>query len=130
LAPWFRDVPELRDVITLPEHVTAHGYHTLATGKIFHGGYPPAAQREREFRVWGPGSSVGAVPSEKLVTTPQGNHPLVDWGTFPHRDEDKRDWQVASWAVEQLETGLPEPFFLSVGFFLPHVPCYATEQWF
>ena len=23
-----------------------------------------------------------------------------------------------------------EPFFLSCGFFLPHVPCYATQKWF
>jgi arylsulfatase A-like enzyme len=54
----------------------------------------------------------------------------VDWGTFPHEDEDKGDWKVASWAVEQLDAKPQEPFFLSVGFFLPHVPCYATQKWF
>jgi len=54
----------------------------------------------------------------------------MDWGVFPHKDEDKGDWEVASWAVDQLESGLPEPFFLSSGFFLPHVPCYATQKWF
>jgi arylsulfatase A-like enzyme len=64
-----------------------------------------------------------------LVRTPP-DHPLMDWGTFDHRDEDKGDWQVASWAVEQLDAKPREPFFLSVGFFLPHVPCYATQTWF
>lgn len=50
---------------------------------------------------------------------------------FPHSDEDKGDWKVASWGVDQLEKkDLQEPFFLSVGFFLPHVPCYATQKWF
>ena len=73
---------------------------------------------------------MGARPEQKLVTTPFGNHPLVDWGTFPHRDEDKGDWKVADWAIETLENQPDEPFFLSVGFFLPHVPCYATQPWF
>ena len=58
----------------------------------------------------------------------------MDWGTFPHEDEEKGDWQVASWAVEQLEGPLKgdidKPFYLSVGFFLPHVPCYVTQKWY
>jgi choline-sulfatase len=130
LAPWFRDAQELRDVVTLPQHFTANGYHTRTAGKIFHGGYPPASQRNAEFLVWGPPSEVGAMPPNKLVKTPEGNHPLVDWGTFPHRDEDKGDWRIATWTVERLESDLPEPFFLAAGFFLPHVPCYATPPWF
>ncbi len=69
----------------------------------------------------GPRPGVGAKPEKKLVDTPAA-HPLMDWGTFPHRDEDKGDWKVASWAVEQLQQGPEEPFFLSAGFFLPHVP--------
>jgi choline-sulfatase len=55
----------------------------------------------------------------------------MDWGTFPHRDEDKADYQVASWAADQLKSASRKvPFFMAVGFNLPHVPCYATEKWF
>jgi len=128
LAPWFRDVETLRERVTLPQYLAAHGYRTYSTGKIFHGNYG-RKRSDTEFHEVGPGASVGARPKEKLVTTPNP-HPLVDWGVFPHRDEDKGDWQVASWAVDQLNQKPPEPFFLSVGFFLPHVPCYATQKWF
>lgn len=130
LAPWFRNVPALKNRVTLPQHLKKHGYHTYTTGKIFHGGYPPRNQRKDEYDYWGPGAGVGARPDKKIVTTPFGNHPLVDWGTFPHKDEDKGDWKVADWAVETLNDKPQEPFFLSVGFFLPHVPCYATQKWF
>lgn len=130
LAPSFRDVEPLKEVVTLSQHFTAHGYHTLATGKIFHGNYAQRSKGPREFLEFGPPSDVGARPKQKLVTTPGGNHPLVDWGTFDHRDEDKGDWKCASYAVEKLQSQLPEPFFLAVGFFLPHVPCYATQPWF
>ncbi|MEM6630030.1 MAG: sulfatase-like hydrolase/transferase, partial [Bacteroidota bacterium] len=49
---------------------------------------------------------------------------------FPHSDSAKGDWKVMEWAVNQLKDMPEEPFFLGVGFFLPHVPCYATERWF
>ena len=130
LAPWFRQVEALNDRVTLPQHLKQHGYHTYTTGKIYHGGYPPRDQRKAEYDHWGPGAGVGVRPDQKLVTTPFGNHPLVDWGTFPHHDEDKGDWKVADWAIGTLNEKPKEPFFLSVGFFLPHVPCYATQKWF
>lgn len=127
LQPWFRVMEKFEDHVTLPQYFKKHGYKTYMTGKIYHGGYG----RKGEYDVVGPNASVGARPKKKLVTTPQGNHPLVDWGTFPHKDEDKGDWKVASWAVDRLgEMPKDEPFFLSVGFFLPHVPCYATQKWF
>jgi arylsulfatase A-like enzyme len=128
LAPWFRTLDAYRDHTTLPQYLSQHGYHTYSTGKIYHGGYG-RRKDDREFHVLGPAASVGAKPNKKLVDTP-AKHPLVDWGVFPHRDEDKGDWKVASWAVEQLNEKPQEPFFLSVGFFLPHVPCYATQKWF
>jgi arylsulfatase A-like enzyme len=131
LAPWFRTVPEFKDVVTLPQYLKKHGYKTLSTGKIYHGRYG-YMKGQKEFDVLGPGASGKPYPKDKkkLVTTPFGNHRLVDWGTFPHKDEDKGDWQVASWAVDQLDEKPEEPFFMGVGFFLPHVPLFATQEWF
>lgn len=144
LFPCFRKVEVCKDRVTLPQHFSAHGYRTFTTGKIYHhdwshrldkayeGGFGGSEQRLREFDVWGPPSSIGVKPPKKLIPpTPMGDHPLMDWGTFPHEDKDKQDYIVASWAVEQLRT-MPrdKPFFLAAGFFLPHVPCYATQQWF
>ncbi len=129
LAPWFRDLPQYKDVTSLPQYLAQHGYQTYTTGKIYHGHYG-RRKKDREFHVIGPGTRVLAKPKNKLVTSTLSPHPLVDWGTFPHNDEDKGDWKVASWAVEQLNAKPQKPFFLSVGFFLPHVPCYATQKWF
>jgi len=128
LAPWFRQLESWNAITSLPQHLAAHGYRTLSTGKIYHGGYG-RNQADTEFQVLGPPAGIGARPEQQLVKTPSG-HTLVDWGCFPHRDQDKQDYRVASWAIQQLRDHPQEPFFLSVGFFLPHVPCYATQQWF
>ena len=128
LSPWFRTLDEFKDLVSLPQYLNKHGYKTFTTGKIYHGGNG-RRKNDTEFDVIGPPPGVGVRPKQKLVKTPSA-HPLVDWGVFPHKDEDKGDWRVASWAVEQLEDTPEEPFFMSVGFFLPHVPCYATQKWF
>ena len=54
----------------------------------------------------------------------------MDWGAFPHKDEDKTDYKVATWAIEHLQSApKTKPFFMAVGFSLPHVPCYVTQKW-
>ena len=111
LSPWFRDVDDLKTLQTLPRYLQQHGYSTHSAGKIFHGNYG-RGPREPEFEQLGPSRGVGIRPPQKLGQTPAA-HPLVDWGVFPHQDEEKGDWQLASWTVEQIESGrLEEPFFL------------------
>lgn len=150
LQPWFRNVPGLEDKVTLAQHFAENGYRTAAAGKIFHFGtagpgsrvqgkgkkarqlQAKAAAAPIEFQHRGPTPGVGVRPEKKLIPpTPMGNHPLMDWGVFPHEDEDKGDYQVASWAIEQIESAPgDQPFFVAAGFFLPHVPIYATQKWF
>ncbi len=132
LAPWIKSLPEFENYVTLPQYLSRHGYKTYTTGKIYHGGNG-RKKTDSEFDVIGTAAGVGIKPPDKLVETP-AKHPLVDWGVFPHEDKDKGDWKVADWAVQTLKGEIREnpdqPFFLSVGFFLPHVPCYATQKWF
>lgn len=134
LAPFYRTLDEWKDRVALPQHFKAHGYKTLTTGKIYHPGVlaPKSKLPDRDFDVIGSAGGVGIKPPGKLVgPTPMGNNPLVDWGVFPHQDEDKGDYKVASWAIDQLANAPKDrPFFLAAGFFLPHVPCYATQKWF
>ena len=135
LAPWFRALPQWKDRVTLPQYFAANGYRTLATGKIYHngtgGGGGGKGAAAPEFDVTGKFGGIGAKPEKKLIPpTPMGNHPLMDWGAFPHRDEDKGDYQVATWTIEQIKNAPKDrPFFLAAGFFLPHVPCYITQPW-
>ena len=134
LAPWFRSVPAVRERVTLPQHFRANGYATFVTGKIYHDEWGPESLRS-EFEVLGPAGGareLGVKPARKLIPpTPMGNHPLMDWGAFPHRDDERGDYPVATWAAERLRT-MPtdRPFFLAAGIFLPHVPCYAPPVWF
>ena len=48
---------------------------------------------DQEFDHVGVRSGFGIKPKAELITTPFGNHPLVDWGVFPHEDEDKQDYE-------------------------------------
>ena len=145
LSPWFRTVSALKDRVALPQHFANHGYSTAATGKIYHGGTGSGAGKgkgkgrskeahEPEFQVTAPYGGVGSKPPQKLIpATPMGNNPLMDWGVWPLDNDDtgKGDYQVASWTVDQIKAAPKEkPFFLAAGFFLPHVPCYATQKWF
>lgn len=131
LSPWFRTLEDWKDRVALPQHFKAHGYRTLTTGKIYHGGVGGPKLQAAEFDLWGNAGGIGVKPEKKLIPpTPMGNHPLMDWGVFPHSDEDKGDYQVASWAIEQIKLApKDQPFFMATGFFLPHVPCYVSQKW-
>jgi arylsulfatase A-like enzyme len=128
LAPWFRTVPDLKELRTLPQAFMVSGYRNLTAGKVYHSGYPPLGERQAEFNVWGALPPTPR-PSKKFVETPD-KIAAMDWGPFPERDEDTPDAKVADWGVAQLKNPPREPFFLALGFALPHVPCYAPQRWF
>ena len=123
LAPWFREVEGLKDLVTLPQHFSKAGYKTYSVGKIVH-----RETGESEFDVVAK-TERGLLPKEKRVTTPRGGRGM-DWAVYPFEESDHKDWKTASWAVEQLDKKPNYPFFLAVGFSLPHVPLFATQKWF
>ena len=129
LVPGIRDVAVTKDCVTLPQYFERYGYFTATFGKIFHDGSIPPGLRTNEFNVWGPAPGM-PLPKEKFVQTP-ATMAVMDWGVFPADDHDQADWIIADAAVNHLKSVPKEkPFFVAVGFRLPHVPCFASQQWF
>jgi len=131
LEPSFRtalaNYPQLRDHVTLPGYFTQQGYHTINVGKIFHTLEPE--NRAREFQTWA--TTERAPRPEKRIAGGDQGGTLVDWGPFPDRDEDVGDYKLADLAIAQIKSApRDKPFFLALGFSLPHVPVYAPQKWF
>ncbi len=131
LEPSVRNVPGFKDVVSLPQALVAGGYQTRTTGKIWHDAYPEPDGRKpgTEFDLWGHHGSHGPFPPVKFVKTPS-LMTAVDWGIFPSKDSSLEDYKVADWAIQQLNSDMPQPFFLGVGFRRPHVPCFTPQKWF
>lgn len=129
LAPGIRDVAATQDRVTLPQHFAQNGYFTAGFGKVHHDGSIPPRWRTNEFTVWGPAPGM-PLPKQKFVDTP-AKMAVMDWGVFPEDDRDQADWKIAEAAIGQLKSLPPgKPFFVAVGFRLPHVPCFASQRWF
>lgn len=113
--------------ITMPRHFAANGYHTLTTGKIYHDSGMP----ENDFQ------TIGPIPGQRnkydariIPETPMGARGLWDFGPQSYADERFQDHADASWAIRQLQGKHEKPFFLTVGFYRPHVPLYAPARFF
>lgn len=129
LVPGIRNVAATKDSVTLPQYFARQNYFTATFGKVFHDGAIAPALRTNEFNVWGAAPGM-PFPKQKLVQTP-ATMAAMDWGVFPTDDRDQADWKIADAAIAQLKS-LPsgQPFFVAVGFRLPHVPCFASQKWF
>jgi len=129
LAPGMRAVESLKTNVTLPQYFAQYGYRTACFGKIHHDGSIGPRARTSEFHVWGEAGAM-PYPPKKFVETPSPMK-AVDWGIFPEDDREQADWKIASAAIKHLQSLTnPQPFFLAVGFRLPHVPCFASQKWF
>ncbi|MFT5468614.1 MAG: arylsulfatase A-like enzyme [Verrucomicrobiales bacterium] len=114
------------DAVTLPKHFEANGYSTLSCGKIFHG---PSGKGQ--FQIAGPALGQGPLPKERFEVTDEASRTkLWDWGEYPPTNEEAHDFISATWAAERLAEDHEKPLFLGVGFYRPHVPCYAPPEWF
>ncbi len=129
LAPGPRQVPRLKDWVMLPQYFAQHGYFTACFGKVWHDGAIQPADRPNEFNVFGPAPGE-FLPKEKLVAT-ESPMRAVDWGVVAVEEKEFADWKTTDNALAQLKSPpAGQPFFLAAGFRLPHVPCFATQQWF
>ena len=129
LQPGVRAVPALADRVMLPQHFQQNGYATFCAGKIYHDGSVKRGDPTTGFDTWG-NAGPFAYPPQKFVDTPD-KIKAMDWGAFPEKDEDQCDWKIATSAIDYFKARpADKPFFMGVGFRLPHVPLFVPQKWF
>jgi arylsulfatase A-like enzyme len=107
----------------LPAHFAASGYKTLTAGKVFHGGTP------RQSQVVGPRLGQWLKRLDQPVhAKPKGWHRTWDFGPQDYDESKFTDHVTATWVAEQLSNKHEKPFFLSVGFYRPHVPFFPPRR--
>jgi arylsulfatase A-like enzyme len=150
----------LPDVVTLPQHFQAHGYHAQAFSKIYHGGLDDP--RSWSVKHWAPGGpeyqkaetlaalqklreemkAQGKVEkTQVLERDPKTGTVLkVSQPTFRVRgpawedpdvaDAALPDGKTADEAIRVLREVKDRPFFLAVGFLKPHLPFVAPKRYY
>ncbi|MDB4749414.1 sulfatase [Rubripirellula sp.] len=126
LGPRYQDLPALTNVPTIQRYFKAHGYHTLSGGKVLHHGFTGRLAGDIDHSL---GRTKSPTP-KKPLNRPADWSRAWDWGAFPETDEEMAEFQLAKNAASALQQDFDKPFFMSVGFFRPHVPLYVPPKWF
>lgn len=126
LGPTYEDLPALKDVPTIQRYFKDHGYTTLSGGKVLHHNFKGRLAGDIE-------RSLGRKRSprpRKPMSRPANWSGAWDWGAYPGQDAEMADIQLAHRAAKTLREDFDKPFFMSVGFFRPHVPLFVPPKWF
>ena len=126
LGPAYEELPALADVPTIQQHFKDNGYYTLVGGKVLHHDFRNRLAGDVDRSL---GRNKGAKPKERM-NIPAGWSKAWDWGEYPENESEMGDFQLAEKAAAALHEKFDKPFFMSVGFFRPHVPLYAPSEWF
>ena len=109
---------KLPDAVTLPQHFKAHAYHTQSVGRIAH--LPRLQDDENSW----------SVASWRPLWLPFDIETTPSWQALDVEDDALRDGKTAKRAVQVLKQIKDRQFFLSVGFYKPHLPFEAPRKYF
>ncbi|MBT5018313.1 MAG: sulfatase [Planctomicrobium sp.] len=126
IGPRYEELPALRNIPTIQRYFKDNGYLTLEGGKVLHHGFGGRLAGDID-------RSLGRMRSprpRKPMNRPSDWSSAWDWGAYPATDAEMADYQLAKNAAEVLKEDFDKPFFMTVGFFRPHVPLYVPQKWF
>ena len=133
--PWEKLVP---DAVTLPQYFRNNGYLAKGAGKVFHHGGDAAGDDPRgtahswdDFQKWVPTKS----PHLNGYTKEDGKNGgalcggAYDWGQIG--DEVRQgDEDMFDYVTKRMSEKWDKPMFLAAGIFKPHLPFYASKEFF
>ncbi|MCG8602752.1 MAG: sulfatase [Verrucomicrobiales bacterium] len=126
LGPRYEELPALDGVPTMQRYFKDNGYVTLSGGKVLHHNFGGKLAGDIDRQL---GRTRSATP-KKPMNRPDHWSRAWDWGAYPEEDAEMSDYQLAEKAAAVLKEDFEKPFFLTVGFFRPHVPLFVPPKWF
>jgi len=134
---WFRDKPEFKDWVTIPQYFRRHGYTAVAGGKIFHKPQGKFSDRESwdhqystEHGTPFPRNGKRLLHGMSDKFTHEYFKDWADWQPLDIPESETADWKTAEGAAAFLRRDHDKPFFLACGIFRPHLRWYAPRKYF
>lgn len=106
--------------MTLPKHLSNHGWKSIGIGKNFHNG----DRGEFDEYISRKSGRIKQVPGTGINLNPSGR-----WGVAAVPTEQMPDYIAVSHGIEKL-TDSSGPLFLSLGIYRPHVPWVVPQEYF
>jgi len=126
IGPRYEQLPTLTETPTIQGYFKNNGYYTLSGGKVLHHGFGGRLAGDIDRSL---GRKNGTRP-KKPMNRPSHWSSAWDWGAYPANDAEMGDFQLAKTTATALQEEFGKPFFMSVGFFRPHVPLFVPPKWF
>lgn len=120
---WFRKRPGFENVVTLSQAMLANGYSTYGYGKLYH-------QIHRSSGEWLRSNPYFYGPTQSPKVNYNAGIELTDWGVPPNEDTASHDAEIAQRTIDILLDSHDRPVFVGCGFYRPHTPMYARQEWF
>lgn len=126
IGPRYEQLPALTNVPTIQRYFKDNGYYTLSGGKVLHHGFGGRLASDIDRPL---GRKKSPRPKNPM-NRPANWSGAWDWGAYPSSDAEMADNQLAKNAAKVLHENFDKPFFMSVGFYRPHVPLFVPPKWF
>lgn len=127
------------DKQTIPQFFRDHGYSTFRIGKIYHywGDWEDmnVQKKDLSFDVHSWGGQKPLKPSNYLSGIDfgwsfarSGKLSYMDWGAMDEPYERFAEYSRATKVIKEINRQHDRPFFIALGFYLPHLPWYYPKS--
>jgi len=123
-----------QEIVPLNTHFQQHGYETLGSGKIYHGGFPAKSGWDDYLVINRKLITNTVVPAKRKANEDDDQYfdgvGGIKFQPLDCNDENMEDYHIVQYGIDQLNKKHDKPFFLEVGLHKPHMPWNVPKKYY